>query len=98
MDQFEPVSLEDKQSAQLVQQALKDDQALYAAAHGIGITVKNGTITLDGEVSTPQLMNLAINTAAAIGADEKVKNNIEVKLNDEQARADDDGFAVKKET
>ena len=68
----------DSQEAQVVKQAIKDDQALAAVAKDISVTVKDGAITLDGEVSTEQQSNLASNTAKAIGVVDKVKNRIEV--------------------
>ncbi len=86
----------DKQSARMVRQAMNDDQALSSVAHGIGVTVKDGTITLNGEVDTQQQMNLATNTAAALGADDKVNNRMEITQNQDLSRADDDGFAGEK--
>jgi osmotically-inducible protein OsmY len=71
----------DKQSAQMVKQAIKDDQALSAVAKDIHVTVKEGTVTLDGKVSTEQQLNLATNTASAVAVDEKVKNHMEVTNN-----------------
>ncbi len=71
----------DKESAQVVKQAIKDDQALAPVASDIQVTVKDGVITLDGEVATEQQMNLASNTAKALGKVEKVKNRIEVTHN-----------------
>ena len=65
----------------MVKQAIKDDQSLSAVAKDIQVTVKDGTITLEGEVSTEQQLNLATNTDAALGVDEKVKNRIEVTNN-----------------
>ncbi len=74
-------TVSDQQEAQVVKQAIKDDQALAAVASDIEVTVKDGTIILDGEVSTEQQSKLATNTAAALGVDQKVKNHIEVTHN-----------------
>ena len=71
----------DQQSAQMVKQAIKDDQGLSAVAKDIHVTVKDGTITLDGQVSTDQQLNLATNTAKALGVDEKVNNRMETTNN-----------------
>jgi osmotically-inducible protein OsmY len=71
----------DQQSAQMVKQAIKDDQGLSAVAKDIHVTVKDGTVTLDGQVSTDQQMNLATNTASAIAVDDKVKNRMEATHN-----------------
>ena len=71
----------DQQSAHMVQQAIKDDQGLSKVARDIHVTVKDGTVTLSGEVSTEQQLNLATNTATAIAVDEKVKNHLEVTHN-----------------
>jgi osmotically-inducible protein OsmY len=68
----------DQQSAQMVKQAIKDDQGLSAVAKDIHVSVKEGTVTLDGEVSTEQQLNLATNTAGAIAVDEKINNRMEV--------------------
>lgn len=65
---------DDKQSAQVVKQAIKDDQGLAAVAHEIRVTVKDGVVTLDGKVSTEQQINLATNTATAVGAVGEVNN------------------------
>lgn len=67
----------DQQSAQMVKQAIKDDQGLSAVAKDILVTVKEGTVTLDGHVFTDQQMDLATNTASAIAVDDKVKNHLE---------------------
>lgn len=69
---------EKNSSAQMVQQAIKDDQGLSAVANHIHVTAIDGTITLDGQVSTDQQMNLATNTATAVAVDEKVKNRMEI--------------------
>ena len=71
----------DKQSTQMVKQAIKDDQALSPVAKNISVTVKDGAITLDGEVSTEQQSNLASNTAKAVGGVDEVQNRIEVTNN-----------------
>ena len=71
----------DQQSAQMVKQAIKDDQGLSAVAKNIHVTVKEGTVTLNGEVSTEQQLNLATNTASALAVDEKVKNRMDVTNN-----------------
>jgi len=68
----------DQQSAQMVRQAIKDDQGLSSVARDIHVSVKNGTVTLDGQVTTDQQMNLATNTAAAVAVDDKVKNRMGV--------------------
>ena len=73
-----PTMASDSQQAQVVKQAIKDDQALAAVAKDISVTVKDGAITLDGDVSTEQQSNLASNTAKALGVVDKVKNHIEV--------------------
>ncbi|MBF0489550.1 MAG: BON domain-containing protein [Candidatus Omnitrophica bacterium] len=70
--------LEDHQAAFVIKEAIKDDQSLTPVASAIKVTVKDGTITLDGAVSTDQQMNLATNTALALAEGEKVKNHIEV--------------------
>ena len=69
----------DQQSAQMVRQAIKDDQGLAKVARDIHVTVKDGTVTLDGIVSTEQQVNLATNTASAIAVDEKVDNHMHVE-------------------
>jgi len=71
----------DQQEAQMVKQAIKDDQGLSAVAKDIHVTVKEGTVTLEGEVSTEQQLNLATNTAGAVAVDDKVKNNMDVTHN-----------------
>jgi osmotically-inducible protein OsmY len=71
----------DQQSAQMVRQAIKDDQGLSAVAQHIHISVKDGTITLDGYVSTDQQMNLATNTATAVAVHDKVNNRMGVTHN-----------------
>ena len=74
-------SSSDQQSAQEVREAIKDDQGLTDVAKDIQVTVKQGTVTLEGEVKTRQQSNLARNTAGAIAVDDKVKNYIEVTNN-----------------
>ncbi len=69
----------DLQSAQVLRQAIKDDEGLSAVAKDIKVTVKGGAITLDGEVSTTQEMNLATNTATAVGKVDEINNRIVVK-------------------
>ena len=71
-------SSSDQQSAQMVRQAMKDDQGLSAVAQDIHVTVKSGTVTLDGQVDTDQQMNLATNTATAVAVDDKVKNRLKI--------------------
>ena len=71
----------DQQEAQMVKQAIKDDQSLSTVAKDIRVTVKEGTVTLDGQVATEQQSNLATNTAAAVAVDEKVKNRMDVTNN-----------------
>jgi osmotically-inducible protein OsmY len=73
-------STSDKRSAQRVDQAMKDDQGLSDVAQDIHVTVKEGTVTLDGEVATNQQLNLATNTASAIAVNDKVKNHMEVVI------------------
>ena len=73
-----PTTASDSQEAQVVKQAIKDDQSLSSVAKDISVTVKDGTITLDGKVSTEQQSNLASNTAKALGVVDTVKNHIEV--------------------
>jgi len=68
----------DQRSAQMVKQAIKDDQALADVAKDIHVTVNKGTVTLDGEVLNDQQINLATNTASAVAVDDKVKNNMEI--------------------
>ncbi len=68
----------DQQSAQMVRQAIKDDQGLSKVAQDIQVSVKDGTVTLDGKVATEQESNLATNTASAVAVDEKIKNHIDV--------------------
>ena len=68
----------DEQSAQLVKQAIKDDPSLAIPATDIQVTVKDGAITLKGEVANIEQMNLATNTAKAVGAVDKIKNNMEI--------------------
>jgi len=80
----------DQQSAQMVRQAMKDDQGLSAVAKDIHVTVKDGTITLDGQVSTDQQMNLATNTATAVAVDDKVKNRLDVTNNKATRRCNND--------
>jgi osmotically-inducible protein OsmY len=71
----------DQQSAQMVRQAIKDDQGLSKVAKDIHVTVKDGTVTLNGEVATEQQSNLATNTAGAVAVDDKVKNRMDVTNN-----------------
>ena len=80
-DQLSEMKNNDQQSAQMVKQAIKDDQGLSEVAKDIHVTVKDGTVTLNGEVATEQQLNLATNTAAAMVVDEKVKNKMEVTNN-----------------
>lgn len=69
----------DQQSAQMVHQAINDDQALSASADDIRVTVKDGAITLGGQVDTEQQMNLAANTAAAVGMVDSIHNHMVIK-------------------
>ena len=71
----------DQNSAQMVKQAIKDDQGLSAVAKDIHVAVKEGDVTLEGKVATEQQLNLATNTATAIVVDDKVKNHLEVTHN-----------------
>ncbi len=73
--------LKDQQSAQMVKQAMKDDQGLSEVAKNIHVTVKDGTVTLNGEVDTEQQLDLATNTAGAVAVNEKVKNRMDVTNN-----------------
>ena len=68
----------DQQEAHEVKQAIKNDQSLSDVAGQIHVTVKDGDITLDGKVSTKQQVNLATNTATAVGMVDKVNNRIEI--------------------
>ena len=76
----------DQQSAQMVHQALNDDQALSASADDIQVTVKDGAITLDGHVATEQQMNLAANTASAVGMVDSVDNHMVIQEEPAAAR------------
>lgn len=76
----------DQQSAQMVHQALNDDQALAASADDIQVTVKDGAITLDGQVATEQQMNLAANTASAVGKVDGVDNRMVIEGDQADAR------------
>jgi len=80
-DKKDEKAASDQQEAQMVKQAIKDDQGLSAVANHIHVAVKEGTVTLEGKVATEQQLNLATNTAAAVAVDEKVKNHIEVTHN-----------------
>ena len=71
----------DQQSAQMVREAIKDDQGLSEVAQDIKVTVKEGTVILNGQVATDQQLNLATNTASAVAVDEKVKNHMNVTNN-----------------
>ena len=68
----------DQQEAHEVRQAIKNDQSLSDVAGDIHVTVKDGAITLDGQVSTKQQVNLATNTATAVGMVDKVNNRMEI--------------------
>jgi len=68
----------DQQEAHEVKQAFINDESLSDVANDIYVTVEDGGITLDGQVSSNQQLNLATNTATAIGMVEKVKNRIEI--------------------
>ena len=70
--------LSDQYSTQMVKQAIKNDQGLTEVAKDIHVTVKEGTVTLDGQVSNDQQINLATNTASAVAGDDQVKNRMEV--------------------
>ncbi len=76
----------DQQSAQMVHQALNDDQALAASADDIQVTVKDGAIKLYGQVATEQQMNLAANTASAVGKVDGVDNRIVIQGEPAEAR------------
>jgi len=69
----------DQQEAHEVKQAMKNDQSLSDVAGDIHVTVKDGAITLDGQVSTKQQVNLAANTATAVGMVDRVDNHLESK-------------------
>ncbi len=66
----------DKQSAQVVRQALNDDQALSSVVDSIHVAVKEGAITLSGQVSTQEQSNLATNTALAFVGVQKLKDEV----------------------
>jgi osmotically-inducible protein OsmY len=68
----------DQQSVQVIKQAIKDDQALAPVASDIHITVKDGAVSLDGQVKTEQQANLAGETAKAVGVVDQVHNDLEV--------------------
>ena len=68
----------DQQEVHEVKQAIKNDQSLSDVAGDIHVSVKDGAITLDGQVSTIQQVNLATNTATAVGMVDKVKNRMEI--------------------
>ncbi|MBP9855582.1 MAG: BON domain-containing protein [Candidatus Omnitrophica bacterium] len=70
--------ISDQQVAHEVGQAIKDDQGLSEVAGDIHVTVDDGAITLDGQVSTEQQMNLAAGTAMAVGVVDEVTNHLEV--------------------
>jgi len=74
-----PLASSDQEDAQLVKQAIKDDQGLLEVAQDIQVTVKDGIVILDGKVSSTQQADLATNTALAVAVDDKVKNHIEIK-------------------
>lgn len=76
----------DNESAQVVKQAIKDDQGLAPVAKDIHVTVKNGAVTLEGHVATDQQSNLATNTASALGIDGKVKNHLDVTHNNQEGK------------
>ena len=71
--------LKDTETEQQVHQAMNNDQALSGVAQDISVAVKSGAITLDGEVATEQQVNLAGNTAKAVGDGNKVNNRLEIK-------------------
>lgn len=75
----------DQQSVRMVKQAIHDDQALSAVADDIRVTVKDGTITLAGQVGNEQQMNLATNTAAAFEGVDKLKTKVINNLTIEEA-------------
>jgi len=68
----------DRQEVREVKQAFKNDPSLSDVAGSIQVSVKDGDITLDGQVSTNQQSNLATNTATAVGMVDKVNNHIEI--------------------
>ena len=68
----------DQQEANEVKQAIKNDQLLSDVAGCIQVSVNDGDITLDGQVSNKQQLNLATNTATAVGMVDKVNNRIEI--------------------
>lgn len=68
----------DKEAAKVVTQAIKDDQALAPVADDIHVTVKDGAITLNGTVETTQQLNLATNTATAVGEVDVIDNKIKI--------------------
>lgn len=68
----------DQKIANVVRQAIKDDQALAVVASYIRVTVNDGAITLEGRVFTEQQMNLAAGTAMAVGVVDKINNQLEI--------------------
>jgi len=72
-------SSSDQQTAQKVREAIIDDQGLSDVAKDIHVAVKEGTVTLDGQVATNQQINLATNTASALAVDDKIRNRMEIK-------------------
>ncbi|MBL8014121.1 MAG: BON domain-containing protein [Candidatus Omnitrophica bacterium] len=71
--------LTDQRSAQMVHQAINDDEALSGFADDIQVTVKDGAITLNGRVATEQQKNLAANTASAVGMVDNIDNRIVIQ-------------------
>jgi osmotically-inducible protein OsmY len=78
--------LRDKEEAQVLDQAMKNDEALAPVANHIHVTVKNGDITLDGQVSNEKQMNLAANTAKAVGVVGSVHNHLKVTHKDKDEK------------
>ncbi len=89
-------AVSDQQSARVLTQAIEDDPALSSVAKGIHVTVHGDVVTLDGTVSTEQQMNLATNTAKAVGVDDKVINHL--GLVKKLATKVNDGAADKRES
>ena len=79
-DKKSPNVSNDQQSAQVLRQAIKDDEGLSAVADDIKVTVKDGAIALDGQVSTEQQMNLVTNTATAFGVVTDANNHWAIKV------------------
>lgn len=78
MKQINTEIRKDQQEAQVIKQAINDDQGLAAVAKDIDVSVKDGVVTLEGEVNTEQQMNLVTNTAKAIAVKDQVNNELDI--------------------